>query len=343
MTKIVKIKHITIGGGAPVSIQTMTNTATTDIKATLSQIEAASLAGADIVRIAIPDSDSAKALVHIIKGTDMPIVADIHYDYRLALAAIDAGAHKIRINPSNIPHSGIREIARLALERKIPIRVGVNQGSLKGEVTPQILAMTALDNAKFLEDTGFSDIVLAVKSSNVLNTISSYRILHSKTDYPLHIGLTESGPAGYGTVKSAIAIGSLLLDNIGDTVRVSLSGDPIQEVILGRRILRAIGLDYNFAEIISCPTCARTILPVEDIAKELEMRTLAVRCPLKIAVMGCSVNGIGEAGNADFGVCGGHERSIIFKDGNKIGTVKNSDIIDELLKIMETLIGKQSS
>lgn len=335
MRKSVQVKNVIIGGGAPVSIQTMTNTLTTDVAATVAQIERCVLAGADMVRVSVPDKASAYALKEIIQNTSAPVIADIHYDYRIALAAIEAGAHKIRINPSNTPREGLKEIARAARERNIPVRVGVNAGSVAGEATAETLANLALDNVKLLEDCGFTAIVLAVKSSNVKKTVDAYRIIYKACDYPLHIGLTESGTVSYGMVKSSVATGSLLLDGIGDTVRVSLSAPPEEEVFAAKKILRAVGLQKNFVEIIACPTCARTMIEVEKIAEELERRSARMNKPLKVAVMGCAVNGIGESKGANFGVCGGRDKSLIFYKGEILKTVDNASVIGELLALME--------
>lgn len=336
MKKAVFVKNIQIGGGAPVTVQSMTNTHTTDISATVAQIVRLEKCGADIVRISTPDIESVNALKTIVKEVSVPIVADIHYDYKLAIAAIEAGAHKIRINPGNMPISGLKDLAAVASERKIPIRVGVNRGSLKNEktVTPHRLAELAYDAAKAFEDAGHTDLVLAVKSSDVITTVKAYRELDKMCDYPLHIGLTEAGTTGYGAIKSSVAIGALLLDGIGDTLRVSLTGAPEEEIIVGRKILRAAGLDKNFVEVVACPTCARTQIEVEDLSVELEKRTETMRIPMKVAVMGCAVNGVGESKGADFGVCGGKGQSLIFKNGIVYKTVENDKIIDELITIL---------
>ncbi|MFI3228594.1 MAG: flavodoxin-dependent (E)-4-hydroxy-3-methylbut-2-enyl-diphosphate synthase [Bacillota bacterium] len=336
MKKCVYVKDICIGGGAPISVQTMTNTLTTDIKMTVEQINKSASLGADIVRVSVPDFASAEALKLIIAETNVPIVADIHYDYKIALAAIEAGASKIRLNPSNLQKEGIREVARMAKACSVPIRVGVNQGSFKKrEVTAEELALKCLDSAKLLEDEGFTDIVLAVKSSDVSKTIEAYRALDKISQYPLHIGLTESGTIKYGAVKSAVAMGALLAEGIGDTMRISLSGDPYQEVVLGRQILRAVGQDKDFVEVIACPTCARTVINVEEYASKVELATAGLKKQLKVAVMGCAVNGIGESKGAHIGVCGGKGKSILFKDGNAVKTVNNADIISELMKMVE--------
>ena len=339
MTKAVRIKNLYVGGGHPITIQSMTNTLTEDTEKTYAQIRALEQIGCDLVRVSCPTEKSIKSLEKLVKLVEIPIIADVHFDYKLALKAIDAGAHKIRLNPSNTYIDGIKEVARVASERNIPIRVGVNAGSFKKETTPETLANLALDSTKILEDNGHTDIVLAVKSSDVKKTVDAYRILSKMTDYPLHIGLTESGTKNFGQVKSAIAIGSLLLDGIGDTLRVSLAGDPCNEVIVAKEILRASGVDRNFVEIIACPTCSRTGINVEEIALKLEERVKNIRKPLKIAVMGCVVNGIGESQGTDFGVCGGAENSAIFKDGKIIKYVKNEEILNELMSLVEKYDG----
>lgn len=334
MTKSVKVGNLTIGGGAPVSVQSMTDTPTTDIKATVGEIEALQRAGADLVRVSVPDQASAKALKSIVEATTLPIVADIHYDYRLAIAAMESGAHKIRINPSNTPAAGLKEIAQVANERLIPIRVGVNRGSVKEHATPEMLAALALDAAKRMEDAGCDRLVLAVKSSDVRETVAVNRILAKKTDYPLHIGLTEAGTPQSGMIRSSAAIGALLLEGIGDTVRFSLSGNPVPEVIGAVRLLQSLGLREG-VHVVACPTCARTCIDVAGLAERLERRFGNLPKNLKIAVMGCAVNGIGESQGADFGVCGGKDKSILFRKGQIVKTVGNDCIEAELDALLE--------
>lgn len=339
MTKKIRVKDMYIGGDAPVSVQSMTNTPTRDFEATLKQVEALAEAGADLVRVSVPDFESADTLGKLVKSVSVPIIADIHYDYKLALAAIEAGAHKIRVNPSNLGKKGVKEVARLASERGVPVRVGVNAGSVGGVRSARALAGLALDGAKVFEDEGMTDIVLAVKCSDVRRTVEAYRALRAMTDYPLHIGLTEAGTAESGTVKSAVAIGSLLLDGIGDTVRVSLAGDPVKEVGAAIAILRSVGLREG-AEIVACPTCARTEIPVEELALKTEKALRDIDFNLKVAVMGCAVNGIGEGRDADLGVCGGRDKSLLFMRGEPYKTVDNSDIEAELRKMIEVYRGK---
>lgn len=335
MTKRVYVKDIPIGGGAKVTVQSMCNTLTSDYDATMKLILNLRDAGCDIVRLSVPDKDSVKTLKKIVDNSPIPIVADVHYDYKLALDSLEAGVHKLRINPGNMSKEGISLVAKSAKERGVPIRVGVNQGSQSEKLSPVALANLCYDTAKLMEDAGTDDLVLAVKSSSVVETVKAYRELHKLTDYPLHVGLTEAGTERLGITKSNVAIGSLLLDGIGDTLRVSLTASPVKEVEEGFKILRAIGLDKNFIEVVSCPTCARTCIDVEKYALELEELTKNFRKPLKIAVMGCSVNGIGESKGADFGVCGGKSQSLIFKDGQIIKSVKNDEVLGELIKLTE--------
>lgn len=332
MKKTVWVKDVPIGTGR-IKIQSMTNTLTTDITATTEQILALKCAGADMVRIAIPDVESAIAVKEIIK-CGVPIIGDIHYGAKPARIAIDNGVHKIRINPGNMSGEAIREVVFAAKERNIPIRIGVNKGSVKGETTPETLAFLAADCAKRIEDIGYDNLVLAVKTSDVKETVLAYRKLAGLTPYPLHIGLTEAGTKETGTIKSAVAIGSLLLDGIGDTIRVSLSGDPINEIYAAKKILRAAGIDKNCVEIIACPTCARTEIDVEKIAEKLEELTKDIEKPLKIAVMGCTVNGIGEGKGADFGIAGGRDKSVLFVKGQQVDAIDNDKIFDTLTELV---------
>lgn len=321
-------------------MQTMTNTATSDVKATVESVLRLKNAGADIVRVSVPDLRSAAALKEIISETDMPIVADVHFDPELAIASIEAGAHKLRLNPANMPVSALNNIASAAKERRIPVRIGVNEGSLKEDLSPESLAKMTADWAKRLEDLGLTDLVLAVKSSDVKRTVEAYRALDKMSPHPLHIGLTESGTRRSGSLKSAIAIGALLLDGIGDTLRVSLSGDPVYEVDWGYRLLRAAGVRKDFVEVIACPTCARTQIDVNGFAERIEELTLGCRVPVKVAVMGCAVNGIGESRGAEIGVCGGKEKSLIFKGGKPYKQVSNDCVFDEIIGLIKQKIGE---
>lgn len=343
MTRKVKIGNIVIGGGENIAIQSMTNTKTSDIDGTVKQLCELEKAGCEIARCSVPDVASALALKEIVASTSMPIVADIHFDYRLAIKAADAGAAKIRINPGNIgDESKVEYLAKYLKERGIPIRIGVNGGSLdkKYEDLPLAEAMceSALKHVALLEKHSFYDIVISVKSSDVANTIKAYRMLSQKCDYPLHVGVTEAGIYEKGLIKSAIGIGSLLCDGIGDTVRVSLTDDPVKEVYAAKEILKAVG-KYNgaYAEVVSCPTCARTCIDVKGIATQIEEYAKGLNKSVKIAVMGCVVNGIGESKGSDVGVAGGKDKSVIFREGKIISTVPNDRILEELKKEIEKL------
>ena len=336
MTRKVKIGNIVIGGGEKIAVQSMTNTKTSDVDGTVRQLKELEIAGCDIARCSVPDEKSADALKEIVASTSMPIVADIHFDYRLAVKAADAGAAKIRINPGNIgDESKVEYLAKYLKERGIPIRIGVNGGSLdkkyEGMPLAQAMCESALEHVRLLEKHGFYDIVISVKSSDVANTIKAYRLLSAECDYPLHVGVTEAGIYEKGLIKSAIGIGSLLCDGIGDTVRVSLTDDPIKEVYAAKEILKAVG-KYSgaYAEVVSCPTCARTCIDVRGIATAVEEYARTLDKSIRIAVMGCVVNGIGESKGCDVGVAGGKDKSVIFREGRIIATVPNGTILEAL-------------
>lgn len=341
MTKEVKIGNIAIGGGNAVAIQSMTNTKTTDIDGTLEQITRLEKAGCDIVRCSVPDKASAEALRAIVQGARIPVVADIHFDADLAVMAAESGASKIRINPGNIgSHEKVKYLADFLRERKIPIRIGVNGGSLdkkyEGHASlAEAMAKSAMEHVRLLEEVNFNDIVISVKSSDVKTTVDAYRLLSSTCEYPLHLGVTEAGIYEKGIVKSAIGIGSLLLDGIGDTIRVSLTDDPVKEVYAARNILECAGLTRDYVEVVACPTCARTNIEVEKIARAVTEMTKDVRKPLKVAVMGCVVNGIGESKDADMGVAGGKGKSALFKKGEIVASVPNDEILTRLKKMIE--------
>lgn len=343
MTRKVKIGKITIGGGEKIAVQSMTNTKTSDIDATVAQLAALEKAGCDIARCSVPDNASAEALREIVASTSMPIVADIHFDYRLAVKAADAGAAKIRINPGNIgDESKVEYLAKYLKEREIPVRIGVNGGSLdkkyKNIPLAEAMCESALEHVSLLEKHGFYDIVISVKSSDVVNTVKAYRLLASKCDYPLHVGVTEAGIYEKGLIKSAIGIGSLLCDGIGDTVRVSLTDDPVKEVYAAKEILKAVNrYDGAYAEVVSCPTCARTCIDVQGIATQVEEYARKLDKSVKIAVMGCVVNGIGESEGCDVGVAGGKNKSVIFREGKIIATVPNSEILNALIKEIDRI------
>ena len=312
-TRRVTAGGVAIGGGAPVTVQTMTNTDTRDVEATLAQIRAMAAAGADIVRVSVYDEACAKAVRALVDGSPVPLVADIHFNHRLAIQSVENGIAKVRINPGNIGgEANVKRVADCLKAHGVPVRIGVNSGSIEkeilqkyGGVTPEGMVESGLNHARMLERAGFEDIVLSFKATDVKKMIAACRLAHKLTDYPQHIGVTESGTADVGIVKSAVGIGALLLDGIGDTIRVSLSGDPVQEVPAGLSILRACGLRKDGIEIISCPTCGRTGIDVEGIARRVRAECADIKVPLKVAVMGCVVNGPGEAREADLGVAGG--------------------------------------
>ena len=357
MTKQVRCGRVLIGGGAPVSIQSMTNVDTRDSEKLLAQIKGLEAAGCDIVRVAIPDETAAKSFAKVRKETEMPLVADIHFNYKLALAAIEAGADKIRINPGNIgADDRVAKVVEAAGNKGIPIRVGVNSGSLDkkllakyGGVTAAALAESAIDTLSKIERMGFDDLVLSIKSSNVKMNYDAHMLVKEMTDHPLHIGITESGTPENGRLKSAVGIGSLLLAGVGDTLRVSLTDDPVNEVIFGRKILESVGLREKSIEIVSCPTCGRTEVNLIDMANEAEesLRELGERRailglkPLKIAVMGCVVNGPGESREADYGIAGGNKEGLVFAHGEIIAKVAEDELIPTLIDIVSNDMTKK--
>ncbi|MFR1564904.1 MAG: flavodoxin-dependent (E)-4-hydroxy-3-methylbut-2-enyl-diphosphate synthase [Christensenellales bacterium] len=344
MKRAVKVGRLVIGGGAPISVQSMTNTSTSDTESTLKQILSLEAAGCDIVRIAVSSMAEAEACKGIIGKTSSPLVADIQFDYRLAIACADIGFDKIRFNPGNIGGDGkVAEVVAACKRNGIPIRVGVNGGSLDKSISSRLsgamaLAESALQSALLLERHGFYDIVLSVKSSDVRTMIEAYEILDGKCDYPLHLGVTESGSGQRGIIKSSIGIGALLFKGIGDTVRVSLTGDPVREVEAARLILRSLRLDESGVEIVSCPTCSRCNYDMEPIVEELEKRFAHFKKRLKIAVMGCVVNGPGEAADADIALCGGQNgKAALFLKGKVIKTINVSDAIAEILALADKI------
>ena len=342
MTKRIRIKDLFIGGGSEITIQSMTNTRTEDVEATVAQILRLERAGCDIVRMSVNNVDAAVAVRSIRSRVNVPLVADIHFDYRLALASIRSGIDKVRINPSNIGSGqAVKEVVAAAKDAGIPIRVGVNGGSLEKEslarygYTAAALADSALRNVAMLENAGFDNIVISAKCSDVKMNAEAYRILSRKTDYPLHVGVTEAGGGALALAKSYAGIGALLLDGVGDTIRVSITGDPVQEVYSADLLLKAVGVRKSFVNVVSCPTCARTEIPVADIAERIRLATAHIKKPLTVAVMGCVVNGVGEGAHADIGVAGGRDKSAIIKKGAIVKTVSNDRILDELLREIE--------
>ncbi|AAM24622.1 Essential bacterial protein, involved in density-dependent regulation of peptidoglycan biosynthesis [Caldanaerobacter subterraneus subsp. tengcongensis MB4] len=349
LTREIKIGNKKIGGNNPILVQSMTNTDTHDVEKTVEQIKRLEEEGCDIIRVAVPDEKAAYSIKEIKKHINIPLVADIHFDYRLAIKSIENGADKIRINPGNIGREeNIKKVVEAAKERGIPIRIGVNAGSLEkeilnkyGGITPEAVVESALKSVRLLEKLGFYDIVISLKTSNVPLTIEAYKLASSKVDYPLHLGITEAGTLESGTIKSAIGIGTLLYMGIGDTIRVSLTGDPVHEVRVGRQILRALGLLKEGVEVISCPTCGRTKIDVIKLATEVERRTSHIKKPLKVAVMGCVVNGPGEAKEADIGIAGGDREGVIFKKGKIYKIVKEEHLLEELLKEIEKMVKEE--
>ncbi len=334
-----------MGGGAPVSVQSMTNTFTQNVDATVSQIRRLEDAGCEIVRAAVPDMAAAEAIDRIRKAISIPLVADIHFDYKLALAAISAGADAIRINPGNIGEkSRIRAITDAARERGISIRVGVNSGSLEksllekhGGPCAEALVESALNHVDILGSMDFDQVKVSIKSSDVLETIAAYRLFSARSDVPLHIGVTEAGGLYAGITKSAVGIGCLLLDGIGDTLRVSLTRDPVEEIRVGYEILRTVGIRRRGPEIISCPTCGRCEIDLFSIAGEIERALMRVRAPIKVAVMGCVVNGPGEAAAADVGIAGGKNGGVLFKKGKVVKKFPQHRLAGELLAVVYAL------
>lgn len=340
-TRKIYIGNTPVGGGSPITIQSMTNTKTYDVKATVQQILELEREGCDIVRVAVPDKRASSCLADIKKGISIPLVADIHFDYRLAIAAINAGADALRINPGNIGSAErLARVVKAAAARGIPIRIGINGGSLEKDIlekykTPcaEALVESALRSIRLIEGMNYYNIKLSLKASDVLNTVQAYRLVSQKVDYPLHVGVTEAGTFLSGTVKSSIGIGSLLMEGIGDTIRVSLTDRPVREVEVGREILKSLGL-YRKAsiDIISCPTCGRCGINLIELAERVADRVKDVKKPLKIAIMGCAVNGPGEAREADIGIAGGSGKGIVFKKGKTIRTVREQDLLEALME-----------
>jgi (E)-4-hydroxy-3-methylbut-2-enyl-diphosphate synthase len=344
-TRKIMVGNVPVGGDSPITVQSMTNTSTKDIESTVEQIKRLEEAGCHIIRGAITDFDDAKAIREIKKNTNIPFIADIQFDYKLAIAAVENGADCLRINPGNIGSKlKVREVVNSCKERNIPIRIGVNSGSIKKEylekyngVNENSMVYSALENIRLLENLNYENIKISLKASSVPLTIKSYEKMSEMVDYPLHLGVTEAGPVWRGTIKSSVGIGTLLSMGIGDTIRISLTGDPVEEVKVGREILRSLNLLEEGIEIISCPTCGRTNINLIDLAEEAEKRLANIKKPLKVAIMGCPVNGPGEAREADIGIAGGLGEGLIFKKGVVIKKVKEEFLIDELIKEIENL------
>ena len=353
-TRKIQVGNITIGADSPISIQSMTNTDSHDIEATYMQVSALEKAGVDIVRLALPDIESAKTISKLKdRGISVPLVADIHFDYKIALAAAECSVDKIRINPGNIgSDEKVKAVANMCRNKKIPIRIGVNSGSLENHIlkkygapTPEALAESALYHASLLEKYDFNDIVISIKSSHVLSMKKASELVAERCDYPLQIGVTESGRGEDGLIKSAAGIGSLLLSGIGDTIRISLTDDPVKEVYYEKKLLRALELtNDNYINIISCPTCGRTRIDLINICKELENRLCEIGTPdkkLTVAVMGCAVNGLGEAREADIGVAGGDREALLFSHGKIIRKIPEDSVVDELISEIKKLTKKE--
>lgn len=344
-TRKLRVGNIYIGGDAPISIQSMTNTKTSDVEATVKQIKALEEAGCEIVRVAVPDMAAAEAISEIKKQISIPLVADIHFNYELALKSMENGVDKIRINPGNIgSKEKVMKVVSMAKEKGVPIRIGVNSGSLEkdilnkyGHVTAEGLVESALGHVRILEELDFHDIVISIKSTDVPMAFEAYRLISKKTDYPLHIGITEAGTVYRGTIKSAVGIGAMLLSGIGDTIRVSLTGDPVEEIKAAKEILRACGLYNKGVQFISCPTCGRTQIDLISIAEKVEKALENCEKPIKVAVMGCVVNGPGEAREADIGIAGGRDSAVIFRKGEILRKVPEGEIVEALLDEIKKL------
>ena len=345
MTRQIFVGGVPMGGGAPVTIQSMTNTRTDDVAATVAQIRRLAAAGCQIVRVAVPDLAAAKAVGAIKEQIDIPLVVDIHFDYKLALECVAAGCDKVRINPGNIGgEDRVRQVADACRQKGIPIRIGVNGGSLEkpilakyGGVTPEALVESAFGHIRLLEKFGFTDICVSLKSSSVPVTMAAYRLMSEKSDYPLHLGVTETGTPRMGILKSAVGIGGLLALGIGDTMRVSLSADPVEEVYAARDILKAAGVRKDGPELVACPTCGRTRIDLIGLANEVEERLKSVDKPITVAVMGCAVNGPGEASAADVGIAGGVGEGLLFRKGEIVKKVPQEALVDELFALIEEL------
>lgn len=344
-TRKIYYGKIGVGGDSPISVQSMTNTDTRDVLSTVNQIKRLQDEGCDIIRVAVPDNESALAISDIKKQIKIPLIADVHFDYRLGIESVKNGVDGLRINPGNIGgKTRVREVVKYCKEYKVPIRVGVNSGSInevylnkyKG-VNVDSIVESALEHVRILEDLDFFDTVISLKSSDIRLTVDSYNRISEIVDYPLHLGITEAGTIWNGTIKSAIGIGSMLLNGVGDTIRVSLTGDPLEEVKVGKQILRSLGILKDKVEIISCPTCARTQINLEKIANDAEKALKDLNKPLKVAIMGCAVNGPGEAKEADIGIAGGLGSGLIFKEGQIIKKVKEEDLLEELINEIKKL------
>ena len=345
-TRQIHIGKVAIGGGAPISVQSMTNTKTTDTEATVAQIRALQAVGCDIVRLAVPDMEAAKNLGNILRQVTVPLVADIHFDYKLALEAIRQGIHALRLNPGNIGgEEKVKAVVEAAKEAGIPIRIGVNAGSLDkkilkkyGGVTPEALVESAMEHVRILEALDFHDMKISLKAHDVPLTIAAYRLMSQTVDYPLHLGITEAGTVNTGIIKSAVGIGALLAEGIGDTFRISLTGDPVVEVRVANEILKSLGLKEYGPTLVACPTCGRTSIDLPAIAAQVEEKLRDIEEPIEVAVMGCVVNGPGEARGADVGIAGGNGEGLIFRKGEIVRKVPEADLVNELFQEIDQIL-----
>lgn len=351
MTRQIHIGKVAIGGGAPISVQSMCNTKTTDTAATVAQIKALVAAGCDIVRLAVPDMAAAKNLGNIIKEVSVPLVADIHFDYKLAIEAINQGISALRLNPGNIGgEEKVKKVVAAARKNNIPIRIGVNAGSLDkkilakyGKVTAAALVESALEHIRILEKENFYDMKISLKAHDVPLTIAAYRLMSETVNYPLHLGITEAGTVNTGIIKSAVGIGALLSEGIGDTFRISLTGDPVVEVKVANEILKSLGLKEYGPTLVACPTCGRTSIDLPAIAAKVEKKLAGITEPIDVAVMGCVVNGPGEARGADVGIAGGNGEGLIFRKGEILRKVSEENLVDELFKEIDKILEERTN
>lgn len=350
-TRKVMIGKIAVGGDAPVSVQSMTNTDTEDYNSTMEQVRRLTDAGCDIVRIAVPTLESVKVFGRICENADVPIVADIHFDHRIALAVLDCKVDKLRINPGNIgSKERLEKIVTKALERKVPIRIGVNAGSLEKEILaeyggpcPEAMVKSCEKSVRFFESLGFHDIVISLKAFDIWDTLEAYRLMAELVDYPFHIGITEAGIGDAAVIRSAVGIGALLAQGLGDTLRVSLTGDPVREVEVGKEILKSLGMLAEGVTLVSCPTCGRCRIDLEKVAREVKARTASIDAPIKVAVMGCAVNGPGEARDADIGIAGGPGGGVLFKKGEIVKKVREEELVDAVVQAVSEMASQQSA
>ena len=350
-TRAIKIGSVQIGAGAPISVQSMTNTKTTDTLATVNQIQSLQAAGCDIVRLAVPDMDAAKNLANIKNAVTIPLVADIHFDYRLAMEAMEQGIDGLRLNPGNIgDEDKVKIVVQAAKQHHIPIRIGVNAGSLDkvllakyGRATPEAMVESAMQHVRILEKLDFYDMKISLKAHDVPLTIAAYQLMSQTVDYPLHLGITEAGTVNSGVIKSAVGIGSLLTQGIGDTFRISLTGDPVVEVKVANEILKSLGLKEYGPTLISCPTCGRCNINLAEIANLVEKKLSDVKSPIQVAVMGCVVNGPGEARDADVGIAGGKGEGLVFRKGQILRKVPEARLVEELFKEIDDILGEDKN